>query len=83
MDVPKILDLLRSMEDGALEPEEAKELLGIMVRILDLVKPNLKKRWAKILLIGISGTLEEKEGEQEGRRRDPEQGPPPEGRFAS
>ena len=59
MDVPKILDLLRSMEDGALEPEEAKELLGIMVKILDLVKPNLKKRWAKILLIGISGTLEE------------------------
>ena len=59
MDVPKILELLKSMEDGALSPEEAKELLVIMVRILDMVKPNLKKRWAKILLIGISGTLEE------------------------
>ena len=59
MDVPKILEMLKSMESGALSPEEAKELLVIMVRVLDLIKPNLKKRWAKILLIGISGTLEE------------------------
>ena len=59
MDPDKILELLRSMEDGALEPEEAKELLAIMIKILDLIKPNLRKRWAKILLIGVSGTLEE------------------------
>ena len=59
MDPDKILEILRSMEDGALEPEEAKELLAIMIKILDLIKPNLRKRWAKILLIGVSGTLEE------------------------
>ena len=59
MDPDKILEILRSMEDGALEPEEAKELLAIMIKLLDLIKPNLRKRWAKILLIGVSGTLEE------------------------
>ena len=52
-------EILRSMEDGALEPDEARELLTIMIKILDLIKPNLRKRWAKILLIGVSGTLEE------------------------
>lgn len=59
VDPEKILEILRSMEDGALEPDEARELLTIMIKILDLIKPNLRKRWAKILLIGVSGTLEE------------------------
>jgi hypothetical protein len=59
MDAQQILRILKSMEDGALSPDEARELLIIMVKVLDLVRPNLQKRWAKILLIGISGTLEE------------------------
>ena len=59
MDPNKIIEIIKAMEDGALDPEEARELLQIMIKILDLIKPNLRKRWAKILLIGVSGTLEE------------------------
>ena len=50
---------MRSMEDGALDPEEARELLDLMIKALDLIRPNLRRRWAKILLMGVTGTLEE------------------------
>ena len=59
MDISKLVTLMRSMEDGALEPEEARELLDVMIKALDLIRPNLRRRWAKILLMGVTGTLEE------------------------
>ena len=59
MDISKLVALMRSMEDGALEPEEARELLDVMIKALDLIRPNLRRRWAKILLMGVTGTLEE------------------------
>ena len=59
MDISKLVGLMRSMEDGALDPEEARELLDLMIKALDLIRPNLRRRWAKILLMGVIGTLEE------------------------
>ena len=59
VDPSKIIEILKGMEDGSLDPDEARELLQIMLKMLDLIRPNLQKRWAKILLLGVSGTLEE------------------------
>ena len=59
MDVPTLIRLMQSMEDGSLTPEEARELLQIVSEILDKIVPHVKKPFWRMLMHGMIGTLEE------------------------
>jgi len=59
MDIPEVIKILKSMEDNGLEKEEADQLIDMMVHILDRLQPTVKKHWARLLIHGIKGTLQE------------------------
>lgn len=59
MDVPTLMRLLQSMEEGSLTAEEARQLLNLILKSLDRIGPHIKKRWARIVLYGVVGTLQE------------------------
>tara|TARA_R110002110_G_scaffold354122_1_gene563959 strand:+ start:233 stop:439 length:207 start_codon:yes stop_codon:yes gene_type:complete len=59
MDYEQIIKLLKSMEDGALEPQEAQELIDLMTRVIDRLLPMIKKKWTRLIIYGVRGTLVE------------------------
>lgn len=59
MDYEQIIKLLKSMEDGALEPQEAQELIDLMTRVIDRLLPMIRKKWTRLIIYGVRGTLAE------------------------
>jgi len=59
MDISEVIRILKSMDEKGLEKEEADQLIDMMVHILDRLQPQIKKHWARILLYGVKGTLQE------------------------
>ena len=59
MDYEQIIKLLNSMEDGALEPQEAQELIDLMTRVIDRLLPMIRKKWTRLIIYGVRGTLAE------------------------
>ena len=54
---PKILSLFQSLQEGALTAEEAATALGLVVSLLDEIRPKLKKFWLRIMLDGVKVSL--------------------------
>lgn len=59
MDPAEVIRLLRSLEEGSIEKEDAEEILEIMVRVLDKMQPSIEKMWARMMIHAIKGTLQE------------------------
>ena len=59
MDPNEVIRILRSMEEGGIEKEDAEKLIDHMVEILDRIQPSIRKHWARILIYGVKGTLQE------------------------
>lgn len=59
MDVAQLINIIKSMEDGALTPKEAKTLLTIISDMLEKIAPHVKKRFWRLIVHGIIGTLDE------------------------
>jgi len=59
MDLQKILNIIKSFEDGALTDQEAVELLNGIIYLLDKIRPTIKKWFFRVLLDGVKVTLTE------------------------
>ena len=59
MDFHKVSRLIQILQDGAVTPEEGKELLDGVVIVLDSIRPQLKKWWRRVMLDGIKVSLME------------------------
>lgn len=59
MDLQKILNIIKSFEDGALTDQEAIELLNGIIYLLDKIRPTIKKWFFRVLLDGVKVTLTE------------------------
>ena len=57
MDINELKRILESIEDGALEPEEAKDLVKHMVNVIDKIMPHVQRKWSRLILYGVRGTL--------------------------
>ena len=59
MDFHQVSRLIQILQDGAVTPEEGKELLDGVVIVLDSLRPQLKKWWLRVMLDGIKVSLME------------------------
>ena len=59
VDSEKLIRLLELFQDGALTPDEGKELLDAVVILLEKIKPQLKKWWLRVMLDGVKVSLME------------------------
>lgn len=59
MDFHQVSRLIQILQDGAVTPEEGKELLDGVVIVLDSIRPQLKKWWLRVMLDGIKVSLME------------------------
>ena len=57
MDFHQVTRLIQILQDGAVSPEEGKELLDGVVIVLDSVRPQLKKWWLRVILYEIKVSL--------------------------
>ena len=51
--------LIQIVQDGAVSPEEGKEILDGVVIVLDSVRPQLKKWWLRVMVYEIKVSLME------------------------
>ena len=59
MDFHQVTRLIQILQDGAVSPEEDKELLDGVVIVLDSVRPQLKKWWLRVMAYEIKVSLME------------------------
>ena len=59
MDVSKLIQILRILEDRAITPEEGTILIEAICEILDKLRPQLKKWWLRVVLDGVKVSLTE------------------------
>ena len=59
MDFHNETRLIQIVQDGAVSPEEGKELLDGVVIVLDSVRPQLKKWWLRVMIYEIKVSLME------------------------
>ena len=59
MDFHQVTRLIQILQEGAVSPEEGKELLDGVVIVLDSVRPQLKKWWLRAMVDGIKVSLME------------------------
>jgi hypothetical protein len=59
MDYDQVIKLLRAMEEGSLDPHEAQELIDLIVRVIDSLLPMIQKKWTRLIIYGVRGTLME------------------------
>ena len=59
MDLPRLMQIVKSLEDGGLAPDEAADLLEIMVEALKKVRPLIRKFWLRIIIDGVMISLQE------------------------
>ena len=59
MDLSKLIRISEILQDGAVTPEEGKELIDGVVMVLEKIRPQLKKWWIRVMLDGIKVSLME------------------------
>ena len=59
MDISKLIQILRILEDRAITAEEGTILIDAICEILDKLRPQLKKWWLRIVLDGVKVSLTE------------------------
>lgn len=59
MDVSKLIQIIRILEDRAITPEEGTILIEAICEILDKLRPQLKKWWLRVVLDGVKVSLTE------------------------
>ena len=59
MDISKLVQILRILEDRAITPEEGTILIEAICEILDKLRPQLKKWWLRVVLDGVKVSLTE------------------------
>jgi len=59
MDLPRLMQIVKSLEDGGLAPDEAADLIEIMCEALKKVRPLIRKFWLRIILDGVMISLQE------------------------
>ncbi len=59
MDLPRLMQIVKSLEDGGLAPDEAADLLEIMCEALKKVRPLIRKFWLRIIIDGVMISLQE------------------------
>ena len=59
MDLPRLMQIVKSLEDGGLAPDEAADLIEIMCEALKKVRPLIRKFWIRIILDGVMISLQE------------------------
>ena len=59
MDFNKMMLMVELLQDGAVTPEEGKELIDAVVIVLEKLRPQLKKWWFRVMLDGIKVSLME------------------------
>jgi len=53
------MQIVKSLEDGGLAPDEAADLLQIMCEALKKVRPLIRKFWLRIIIDGVMISLQE------------------------
>jgi hypothetical protein len=53
------MQIVKSLEDGGLAPDEAADLLEIMCEALKKVRPLIRKFWLRIIIDGVMISLQE------------------------
>tara|TARA_R110002110_G_scaffold324450_3_gene536507 strand:+ start:989 stop:1201 length:213 start_codon:yes stop_codon:yes gene_type:complete len=53
------MQIVKSLEDGGLAPDEAADLIEIMCEALKKVRPLIRKFWLRIILDGVMISLQE------------------------
>ena len=59
MDVSKLMQIIRILDDRAITAEEGTILIEAICEILDKLRPQLKKWWLRIVLDGVKVSLTE------------------------
>ena len=59
MDISKLVQIIRILEDRAITPEEGTILIDAICEILDKLRPQLKKWWLRVVLDGVKVSLTE------------------------
>jgi len=59
MDISKLMQIIRMLDDRAITPEEGTILIEAICEILDKLRPQLKKWWLRIVLDGVKVSLTE------------------------
>jgi len=59
MDLARLMQIVKSLEDGGLAPDEAADLLEIMCEALKKVRPLIRKFWLRIIIDGVMISLQE------------------------
>lgn len=61
MDVQKIIGIIKGLQDGALDRDEAIAVLGLFQDALIAMRPHFRRFWLRIVLDGIACSLRELE----------------------
>ena len=61
MDVQKIIGIVKGLQDGALDKDEAIAVLALFQDALVAMRPHFKRFWLRIALDGIACSLRELE----------------------
>ena len=59
MDFTKIAQILSTLENGSVTPEQGAILIDGIVDILTQLRPQLKKWWFRVMLDGVKVSLME------------------------
>ena len=59
MDISKLMQIIRILDDRAITAEEGTILIEAICEILDKLRPQLKKWWLRIVLDGVKVSLTE------------------------
>ena len=59
MDAQKVIHLIKSIQDGTLDREDAIEMLELFEEALGALRPHFKKFWLRIVLDGVRVSLRE------------------------
>jgi len=61
VDVQKIISIVKGLQDGALDRDEAIAVLGLFQDALIAMRPHFRRFWLRIVLDGIACSLRELE----------------------
>lgn len=59
MDFSRLMQIIKSLEDGGLSPDEAADVLELMVKALKQIRPMVNAFWLRIALDGCTVALSE------------------------
>jgi len=59
LDIPRLIKIAKSLDDGALDKDEAIDLLDVICEALLQVRPLVNRFWLRIVIDGVSVSLQE------------------------